>query len=374
MTNTSCALSRRVSFRAELRQHRKTWQWLLPLLGVALLLVSAPRLHAQTTAQLTGTIVDPSGGVIPNAQVTLVDEATGTSRVVQTNGEGLYAFPALTPGSYTVKVVAKGFQPKEITGIVLHAGDTRTIPTFSLTIGSESTTVTVNAAAEMIPTENGQRTDVIDSKQIENLALEGRDTTELLKVLPGATTMSTGLTQNAPTYNDLNVTVQQSAIGNGININGVVNRGGTALLADGANVIDPGNMASSVSIINPDMTQEVTVQASNFSADVPFGPVVVQTISKSGGENYHGEAYFDARNSVLNAKDWADNHNAATRKQGPQHYYYPGGNFGGPVPRHRPSSLLLGRLRALAAEPGQCQRSQVVHSYTRDAGRRLQHR
>ncbi len=124
MTNASCALSRRVSFRQQPRQFHKTWYWLLPLLGVALLLVSAPRLRAQTTAQLTGTIVDPSGGVIPNAQVTLVDEATGTSRVVQTNGEGLYAFPALTPGSYTVKVLAKGFQPKQITGIVLHAGDT----------------------------------------------------------------------------------------------------------------------------------------------------------------------------------------------------------------------------------------------------------
>ena len=330
MINASCALSRRASFPQERRQFRKTLQWLLPLLGVALLVVCTPRLQAQTTAQLTGTVIDPTGGVIPNAQVTLLNEATGTPRVVQTNDEGLYAFPALTPGSYTVKVVAKGFQPKEITGIVLHAGDTRAVPPFALTVGSESTTVTVNAAAEMIPTENGQRTDVIDRKQIENLALEGRDTTELLKVLPGATTMSTGLTQNAPSYNDLNVTVQQSAVGNGININGVVNRGGTALLADGANVIDPGNMASSVSIINPDMTQEVSVQASNFSADTPFGPVVVSTISKSGGEHYHGEAYFDARNSILNANDWADNHRG--NKQGPQHYYYPGGNFGGPVP------------------------------------------
>jgi hypothetical protein len=332
MTDALCVPHSCGSFRHELQRLRKTWQWLLPLLGVALLLFSAPRLQAQTTAQLTGTVTDPSGGVIPNAQVTLLDEATGTSRVVQTNGDGLYAFPALVPDSYTVKVVAKGFQPKEITGIVLHAGDARTIPAFSLTVGSESTTVTVNAAAEMIPTENGQRTDVIDQKQIENLALEGRDTTELLKVLPGATTVSSGLTENAPMYNDLNVTVQQSAIGNGIDINGAVNRGGTALLADGANVIDPGNMASSVSIINPDMTAEVSVQASNFSADTPFGPVVVSTISKSGGEHYHGEGYFDARNSILNANDWADNHNAATRSQGPQHYYYPGGNFGGPVP------------------------------------------
>jgi len=332
MTNASRVLHRRGSLRRDLRQLFKPGQWILPLLALALFAFAGSPIHAQTTAQLTGTVTDPSGGVIPNAQVTLVDEATGTSRAIVTNGDGLYAFPALVPGSYTVKVTAKGFQPKEITGIVLHAGDARTVPALSLTIGSENTTVTVNAAAEMIPTENGQRTDVIDSKQIENLALEGRDTTELLKVLPGATTESTGLTQNAPMYNDLNVTVQQSSVGNGVNINGVVNRGGTALLADGANVIDPGNMASSVSIINPDMTEEVSVQASNFSADQPFGPVVVQTISKSGGEHYHGEAYFDARNSVLNAQDWADNHNVATQKQGPQHYYYPGGNFGGPVP------------------------------------------
>lgn len=259
-----------------------------------------------------------------------MNEATGTTRVVETNGDGLYAFPSLVPGPYTLKATAKGFQMQEITGIILHAGDERTIPALALTVGSESTTVTVSAASEMIPVENGQRTDVLDTKDIENLALEGRDTTELLKVLPGATTVSGGLTQNSPEYSDLNITVQQSAIGNGIDINGVVNRGGTALLADGANIIDPGNMASSVSIVNPEMTQEVSVQASNFSADVPFGPVVVSTISKSGTDSYHGEAYFDARNSVLNANDWQDNHQNI--KQGAQHYYYPGGNFGGPVP------------------------------------------
>ena len=190
---------------------------------------------------------------------------------------------------------------------MLHAGDVRSVPAISLTIGSEATTVTVEATSEMIPTDNGARTNVLTSKDIDNLTLLGRDTTELLKVLPGATTVGAGLTQNAPMYNDINVTVQQSAVGNGIDINGAVNRGGTALLADGANIIDPGNMASSVSIVNPEMTAEVSVQASNFGADTPFGPVVVSTISKSGGERYHGEAYFDARNSVLNANDWKSN-------------------------------------------------------------------
>jgi hypothetical protein len=304
--------------------------WFLPLIAVALFLLNAPPSQAQTTAQLTGVVQDSTGAVIPGADVTLTDEATATSRVVQTNRQGLYAFPALTPGTYTVKVVAKAFQPKELTGITLHAGDERSIPAFSLAVGGNESLVTVEASSEMIPTDNGSRTDVLDAAQIENLVLVGRDVTELLKVLPGATTVSAGLTQNAPAYNDVNITIQQSAIGNGININGAVNRGGTALLADGANVIDPGNMASSVSIINPEMTQEVSVQASNFGAETPFGPVVVSAISKSGGNKYHGEAYFDARNSVLNANDWQSNHQGIP--QGPQAYYYPGGNFGGPVP------------------------------------------
>ncbi len=329
MNSTNSVLTRR-GLKRDLRQLCGRTRWILPLIGVALLLLSASFTHAQTTAQLTGTVQDPSGAMVPGAEITLTDQSTGLLRVVQTNRQGLYAFPSLVPGTYSVKVAAKSFQPKEITGISLHAGDVLSVPAVTLVVGSETATVTVEASAEMIPTENGARINVLSSKDIENLALVGRDTTELLKVLPGATTMSAGLTNNSPAYSDLNTGVQQSAIGNGININGAVNRGGTALLSDGANVIDPGNMASSVSIINPEMTAEVSVQASNFGADTPFGPVVVSTISKSGGDRYHGEAYFVARNSVLNANDWQHNH--AGVPQGAQSYYYPGGNFGGPVP------------------------------------------
>ncbi len=266
MKNASGSLGWQELKRGMRQFYEREWR-IVALIGIALFLMSGPLAYGQTTAQLTGTVEDASGGVIPDAQVTLIDESTGTSRTVPTNASGLYAFPALVPSSYTLKVSAKGFQAKQITGITLHAGDVRAIPAFNMPVGSESTTVTVSATSEMIPTENGQRTNVLDSKQIQNLVLVGRDTTELLKILPGATTVSSGLTQNSPAYNDLNVSVQQSAVGNGININGAVNRGGTALLADGANIIDPGNMASSVSIINPEMTSEVSVQASNFGAD-----------------------------------------------------------------------------------------------------------
>ncbi len=144
MNNASGVLSRR-GLKRGLRQLCGTGRWLLPLIGVALLLVSAPLTHAQTTAQLTGIVQDNSSAVIPGAQVTLTDQATGITRVVQTNRQGLYAFPALVPGTYTVKVEAKSFQSKEVTGIELHAGDVRAVPAFTLAVGSETATVTVEA-------------------------------------------------------------------------------------------------------------------------------------------------------------------------------------------------------------------------------------
>jgi hypothetical protein len=287
--------------------------------------------RAQVTATLTGSVEDQSGGVIPGAQVTLTNEATQESRVEQTNGAGIYAYPSLVPGTYDIKATAKGFKTKIVTGIVLNAGDTRTVPAFSLPVGTETQTVTVSATAEMIPVENGSKVDVLSTEDIDTLALEGRDTTELLKVLPGTTTVGNGLTGNSPMFNDLDVNVQNSAVGMGMNINGAIYRSGTSLLSDGANIIDPGDMGQSLSIVDPEMTAEVSVQASNFTADVPFGPVVVSTISKSGSANFHGDGYFNARNNVLNANDWQDN--SAHNPKSQQHYYYPGGSFGGPVPK-----------------------------------------
>lgn len=286
--------------------------------------------HAQVTATLSGTVADQAGGVIPNAQVTLTDEATKQSRVELTNGAGLYAFPSLVPGTYDIKAAVKGFETKVVTGVVLNAGDVRTVPAFALQVGAETQTVTISASAEMIPVENGQHVDVLSSKDIDTLALEGQDTSELLRVLPGAVTQSGGLTNTSPMYSDLNITVDESAVGSGIYTNGSVYRGGTSILVDGAETIDVGNMANSLVIVSPDMTSQVSVQSSNMSADQPFGPVVVSTISKSGSTNYHGDAYFDARNSVLNANGWQQNHNGTPL--GAQSYYYPGGSVGGPVP------------------------------------------
>ena len=136
------------------------------------------------------------------------------------------------------------------------------------------------------------------------------------------------------------MTVDQAAVGSGVYLSGSIYRGGTSIEVDGAQTIDIGDMASSLVIIDPEMTEQVSVSTSNMSADQAFGPVVVSTISRSGSSNYHGEAYFDARNNVLNANGWQQN-NAKT-PLGPQSYYYPGGSFGGPVPGTHKKLLFWG--------------------------------
>jgi hypothetical protein len=341
-----------------LRQVGRASGWLL--MGAVLFVVSGRLSYGQTTALLSGTVTDASGAVIPGAQVSITDEATGVSRTVPSNGQGSYVFPSLVPDSYTLKVTASGFQTKEVKGIMVHAGDEKSIPAISLAPGTASATVTVEAVSDMIPTDNGARISTLDSKQIDNLVLVGRDTTELLKVLPGATTVSTGLTQNSPMYSDLNTSVQQSAVGNGININGAVNRGGTALLSDGANVIDPGNMASSVSIINPEMTAEVSVQASAFGADTPFG--------SCGGEHHQQIGHRSlSRRSLLRCSQQRSECERLVRQShsqsaGTAELLLSRWQFWRPGPRHSSEAALLGWLRTVAAKPRQLECAEVVCS------------
>jgi hypothetical protein len=362
MLHTLSARCNRSQFPTQtIRGRLWTFLWISSLAAAYLFVPS--HLQAQVTATLSGTVEDATGGVIPNAKVTLTNEATKESRVEATNGAGLYAFPSLVPGTYDIKAAAKSFEAKVVTGIVLNAGDTRTIPALSLPVGEETMTVTVSATEEMIPVENGAHADVLSSKDIDTLALEGRDTSELLRVLPGAVTTSGGLTSTAPMFSDLNVTVDESAVGNGIYTNGSIYRGGTSILVDGAETIDIGNMASSLVIVAPEMTSQVSVQSSNMSADQPFGPVVVSTISKSGSATYHGEGYFNARNNVLNANGWQQKHNGAAL--GPQHYYYPGGSVGGPVPGTHKHLMFWGGYEKWLQNQGS---ANVLESYVPTAG------
>lgn len=307
------------------------------LLGFALVLGTTPALHAQTSATISGTVFDANGSVVANASVTLRNEATSEKRDTVTNSDGVFVFPALNVGSYTVKIQAKGFKTLSQTGIVLNAAESRKLTGLNLAVGGAQETITVEESNQVIPTDNGSRAALLDTNDIDNLALGSRDLSELLKVLPGVTITPNG-TSASPNFNFVTVGAAGSADGNGLDANGVPSRGGTYQLIDGVDIDDPGCDCNSIATVNPDMTAQVSVQTSNFGADAPYGPAVINTISKSGSAEYHGEGYIYARNDVMNANDWQTKHNwkAAGKPGEPPagiaHYYYPGGNAGGPIP------------------------------------------
>jgi hypothetical protein len=300
-----------------------------------LALFALPALHAQTTGTLTGTVVDQSGAVIPQARITLLNQATNDVRQTTSNSVGYFTFAGVLPSTYTVTVEGSGFKTWRQTDITVDPGDMRKVENVRLQTGALSETVKVEAVAgEVQPVDSGERASVLTAKDVEKLPLVSRNLTELLKVLPGVTSVANG-TGNGLGFDFTNAGASGSAVGVGLSTNGAPYRGGTALLFDGANIIDPGCNCWSTAVPNPDMVQEVKVQSSAFGADSQQGPVVVNNISKSGGANYHGEGYLYARNGVLNANSWANNHqfpqtSATARPE--QAYYYPGGNFGGPVP------------------------------------------
>ncbi len=289
-----------------------------------------PSLHAQTTGTLLGTVSDQSGAVLPNAKVTLLNEATQDTRETVANEAGRFTFAGVRPGTYTVKVELANFKSFQRTGFVINAGDTKDLSNINLTIGTSDEVVTVEARTTQVELVNsGERSSVLSTTDIQNLALVSRNVSELLKVLPGVTSVANG-TGNGLQFDFANAGSTGSPIGVGLSTNGAPYRGGSMLLLDGANIIDPGCNCWSTAVANPEMTQEVKVQTSNFGADQPNGPVVFTAISKSGSATYHGAGYLTLRNSALNANTWENNHN--DRDKPDSKSYYPGGNIGGPVP------------------------------------------
>src|SRR5713226_5054318 len=144
-------------------------------------------LHAQTvTGTLTGTVADSSGAVVPNANVEMKNDNSGDIRKTVSNAEGYFTIAAVQPGNYTVTVEAPGFIKWQRTGIVFNAGDKRNLSDIALAIAQANETVTVEATTEQITTvDSGEKATVIGQRQLQNVAVVGRNATEFIKILPG---------------------------------------------------------------------------------------------------------------------------------------------------------------------------------------------
>ena len=329
------------------RRGCRAWACLVSIV-IGLSMPGAPAALAQSIfANLSGTAMDSGGGVIQGVKVLIENERTKVVRQTITDKAGFFSVTQLPVGTYTVTAETRGFEKWQGSGIVLQSGDDKSL-SISLKVGAETQTVVVVAdSTDMILTDSGAKADHIDTDALEHLALVGRNAMEFLKILPGAAQISNGGT-NRPGYNGQVVgingfTVQggagAGALG-GVSINGQSGTG-MSINQDGQSVEDPGAPGSATPVNpNPDMLSEVTVLTSNYGAENSKGPVVINSISKSGGSSFHGDVHLYARNHALNAEDKFSKQtesdpssglNAGQLNDTGSHFYYPGGNIGGPI-------------------------------------------
>lgn len=302
---------------------------LRPITTIVLMLslgLSLPHyLAAQgTTASLGGIVTDSSGAVVPRAPVELRNTISGDVRSTQTNGSGVFSLSAIPSGDYTLDIKVQGFNVFEQTGIHLDPGDDRSIREIKLTIGATESVV-VTSATGQLDLDSGELSNTISSLDIQHLSVEGRDVTELLKILPGMAINNGTNTENR-SYDPsiVNFTGALGAYsGNGTPVNA------TSLLTDGTDITDPGSYGIAIQNVNYDQVAEVKVQTGSFTADTARGPVVINAIGKSGGDRFHGSLYTYARTSQLNAVDWIANYTGQGKP--PDRQIYPGATLGGPV-------------------------------------------
>ncbi len=298
-----------------------------------LLLGECPTFAQSIFATLTGVVSDPQGAVIPNAKITLKDSMSGSTRATVSNGDGYYTFASVPVGTYNLAVEAPGFRQYSAKDINLGGGERRNV-NIELKIGAAGETVQVEAeSATVAVTDSGEKSFALQTKELQNFTQVGSNAAEYIKIVPGFG-ISNG-TQNKSNYNGQTIGINangdsgsQSPLNAAFSYNGLPTNS-LDITADGAHVSDPGCNCDTPVNPNSDFVQEFKVLTSNFSAEEQKGPVVISSITKAGGTQFHGNAFFSARNHSLNANDWLNNFSGV--QQPANSYYYPGGSVGGPI-------------------------------------------
>lgn len=281
---------------------------------------------AQTTASLDGLVSDPSGAVVPGAKVKATNVATQNVRITQTNEAGVFSFSGLPSGDYQIDIDAPGFHTADFRGIHLDPGDQRSLRGIKLAIGVTETITVVDVSSGQLQTDSGETSALISAEDIQHLAVQGRDVTELLKILPGMSIVPSTSSFTNAAY-DPSIVNFTGAIGS-YSANGTQTNA-TALLVDGMDVTDPGSYGLAIQNVNYDQVAEVKVRTGSFAADTAHGPVVINALGKSGGTAFHGSLYTYARTNQLNSIDWIAKYSNQPRPQDRQ--IYPGFTIGGPV-------------------------------------------
>src|SRR6202522_2250304 len=264
-------------------------------LSFALLLTGvfcAPQVPAQTqtTGEITGVVTDPSGAMVAAAKVTLTDNAKGSTQTTATNKDGVYHFQLLNPSNYTVSVTSAGFQEtKKLLTVALGqvtSGD------IQLMIGPASQIVNViGEAAPLLQTENGNVVTTFNQQQLSETPNPGNDLTAIVQTAPGVVMNTAGGLGN---FSDHGV----GAASNLFTLNG---------MDDNDPFLNLNSSGATNLLLGSNEIQESTIVSSGYSAE--FGSLAganVSYVTKSGGNNFHGNAVYYWNGSALNAESWED--------------------------------------------------------------------
>ena len=291
---------------------------LLILLCLVALGFSPSSASAAATGTIVGTVTDASGAPIPGVDVTLTQEGTQAIRKATTDQAGGFQFPLLPVGPYTLRAEKAGFQAFVQNGLVLQVDQNLTIPV-ALSVGAVNQEVTVTGNAAGVDLVKATLSEVVDARRIVDLPLNGRDPLQLQNLMPGT----------GPDVN--NVSHGQGQHG-GLVVNG--NRpASNYYLLDGVDDVDS-YLAVAPSFPAPDALQEFSVNTSSFSAEYGRNAgALVNAVTKSGTNEWHGDAFEFFRNDKLNANNFFANRAGVPRP--PYKLNQFGGTLGGPIKKDK---------------------------------------
>jgi hypothetical protein len=311
------------------------------------LLLLAVGAAAQTTTTLLGTVTDKTGAVVPGAQVVATNAGTRLTRTMQTNVQGEYRMEFMPIGDYTVEVTAGGFRKSVQNGVTLEIN----VPTrvdARLDVGQITESVEVTAAAVSVNTDNAQIGRTVQTAEITSLPIVGRNVYTLLSLTPGVSANANSIVLGYPEQRTM--------------INGGVDGGAGSVnyYLDGGNNMtglrNTGNIAP-----NPDAVEEFRVVTNSYSAEYGrFAGGMVNIITRSGTNAFHGSAFEFVRNDAFNAYDWGALTIAPLRRN------QFGGSLGGPIRRDK--TFFFGTYSGLRQNISQFLNSAVVPSALERSG------
>ena len=296
--------------------HRGRILFVFALLAV----MSVTGLFAQgVNGTISGTVTDPSGAAIAGATVEVKNTATQVARTVTTNAQGRYSVPELIVGSYDVRISMMGFQSSVQSGVPVVVGGERVVDA-ALKIGQAQETVTVEAQASQVDTSSSAVSTLVETKQIQDLPLNGRNYTQLITLAPGVQAMKPSAPGFYGTGEDYSV--------------GGARPEGQAFLMDNSNVQDFWNHGPGSAVLGTtlgvDAIAEFSIQTNTYSAQFGGSGSAINAVTKSGTNAFHGTLFEYLRNSALDARAFYDPHDIPGFRRNQF-----GGSIGGPIKRNK---------------------------------------